>query len=217
MTLDLVDLPVEVLNDILDHAYGTDIDPSDHLDKPRLVRLLLVSRKWYQVFLAHVYSSWSFNSACHTYRSLWCFLRTVLTRPHIADLVQTLNVGNWGHGTPFYLPHDTFEASRAERSIFSEAIRSAGIHHLEDEIQGNFPPAALELVHHRPLMALLLVNLPNVSTMYAHIPDSDPYLKAVLGDCLNSSMLDTLQELYQHIWTSNLLPASSRYSRSNIE
>ncbi|KAL3488365.1 hypothetical protein BJX62DRAFT_240175 [Aspergillus germanicus] len=196
MRLDLLDLPVEVLNDILDHAYGTDIDPSDHLDKPRLSRLLLVTRKWYQAFIPRVYSSWSFNGACHNYRSLWCFLRTVLSCPHIGELVQTLDVGNWGHGIPFYLSQDTFEASRGEKSLLSEAIRRAGIHDLEDEIQKKFPPPTSNLTDHRPLMALLLVSLPNISTLYAHIPNSDPYSKAVLGECLNSSMLETLQELY---------------------
>ncbi|KAL3442820.1 hypothetical protein BJX65DRAFT_312434 [Aspergillus insuetus] len=45
--------------------------------------------------------------------------------------------------------------------------------------------------------------------MYAHIPNSDPYLKAVLGECLNSSMLETLQELY-------LLPEVPVFDRSLI-
>ncbi|CEL02183.1 hypothetical protein ASPCAL03355 [Aspergillus calidoustus] len=193
---DLVELPVEFLDTILKYAYDIDSNPSEPPDQQQLTSLLLVSRKWHQAFLPRVYSSWSFNGACHTYRSLWCFLRTVLTCPHIANLVQTLDVGNWGHGTPFYLSSDTFEVSVAESTLLSEGIRGAGMHHLEYDILKNFPPSALALADHRPLMALLLVNLKNVAIMYAHIPNSDPYLRAALDRLLKGSRLDKLQELY---------------------
>ncbi|KAL2858596.1 hypothetical protein BJY01DRAFT_201378 [Aspergillus pseudoustus] len=195
---DPFDLPVELLDPILDLASGTDLevdgDHSERLDRRLLRSLLLVNRKWYHGLLPRVYSSWYYNGACHSYMSLWRFLRTVLTSPHIAVLVKTLNVGNWGHGTPFYLSHEVQEPSPADRDLLSEAICRIGVAHLEDDILEKFSvPTPTD---HRPLMALLLACLPNLSTLHAHVPKSDPYLQAIMLESLKRPVLANLRELH---------------------
>ncbi|KAL2817887.1 hypothetical protein BJX63DRAFT_385345 [Aspergillus granulosus] len=200
---DLFDLPAELLDPILDYAYGPDTpteelnhDPNERLDRRQLGRLLLVKRKWYQALLPRVYSSWSYNGTSHSYMSLFRFLRTILTSPHIAALVQTLNVGNWGHGIPFYLSYDVVAPSPTEEGLLSDAIRRAGIDYLKHEILEKVLSPTKSTADHRPLMALLVAHLPNLSTLYAHVPRSDPYLHAVLLEGRRRSTLGKLNKLY---------------------
>jgi hypothetical protein len=84
-----------------------------------------------------------------------------------------------------------------ELGLISKAIRHAGIEHLEHEIIAKLSSPSADTRDHRPLMALLLAGLPNVSTLHAHVPESDPYLQAVLLAASNNhSTLKSLKEPY---------------------
>jgi hypothetical protein len=167
----LADLPPELFSAVL----GLALDDSDI---KRLCSLSLLSRRWHAALLGRIYSEWTYNGARQPFLTLWKFLRTVRSDPYLAALVRTLNIGNWG----FYpnvlrdepavpdleLPQDEVDSAR-------DVINEAGISHLEDGIVDSLPKR-----DRRPLMALLLTCLPNLNTVYAHVPRSDPVLEAVL-------------------------------------
>lgn len=102
---------------------------------------------------------------------------TVLSNAHLAALVRTLNIGNWGfypsaalkRGQDLQLPPE-------ELKLVSNAIHNGGIQHLEASIVRESLPRR----DRRPLMALLLTCLPNLSTVYAHVPSCDPVLGTVI-------------------------------------
>ncbi|CEL08220.1 hypothetical protein ASPCAL11371 [Aspergillus calidoustus] len=181
---DLADFPAELLHPILGLAFAGrpppsrfDHDPDGVLDLRGLSRLLLVNHRWHETFLPYVYSSWSFDGGYQPYRCLWKFFRTIMTHPHLAALVQTLNIGNWGFGLPYYIAEQPLNLDAEELGLVSKAVHLAGLQHLEVEILSK---VSTPLARNHPLVALLLARLPNVSTIYAHIPDSDPYLHSVL-------------------------------------
>ncbi|KAL3445085.1 hypothetical protein BJX65DRAFT_282251 [Aspergillus insuetus] len=74
------------------------------------------------------------------------------------------------------MPDDLPTPTEYELDLISKAIRHAGIEHLEHEIIAKLSSPSADTRDHRPLMALLLASLPSVSTLYAHVPESDPYL-----------------------------------------
>ncbi|KAL2846488.1 hypothetical protein BJX68DRAFT_268578 [Aspergillus pseudodeflectus] len=197
----LPDLPNELLELILHLAYATnpphnrfDHDQNVHLDVRGLSRLLLVSRRWHQAFIPQLYSFWSYDAACHTYRSLWKFFRTIMSNPELAAVVQIINIGNWGFGRPFYLPEEPLVLNPEDLELVSKAIRLAGIGHMEEDILAKVSTPLVR--DHRPLVALLLACLPNVSTIYAHVPESDPYLHAVFLAGTKKPLFAKLESIY---------------------
>jgi hypothetical protein len=92
-------------------------------------------------------------------------------------MVQTVNIGNWGFGLPYYLAEQPLDPTAEELGLVSKAVRLAGLQHLEEEILSK---VSSPLDRNHPLVALLLICLPNVSTIHAHIPDSDSYLYSIL-------------------------------------
>ncbi|KAL4884064.1 hypothetical protein BJY04DRAFT_21231 [Aspergillus karnatakaensis] len=163
------DLPPELFNIILTHALH-DSDGPYHL-----CALSLLSRKWYAALVHRIYSEWSFNGARQPFITLWKFLVTVLRDQHLAAQVQTLRIGNWGFYPESSRPNPDLQLSPPELDLIRRAIYHAGVAHLEEEIMESLPKR-----DRRPLMALLLTSLPNLSTVFAHIPRSDPFLAAVI-------------------------------------
>lgn len=127
---------------------------------------------------------------------LWKFVRTVRNNARIAALVRTLNVGNWGfysHAvvdglpSPIQVPPNQTEWIRC-------AIQDTGLGGLGDSILDS-----LSRRDRRPLMGILLASVPNLSTLYAHVPRSDAILEVILKKALHggtSSPLYELKELY---------------------
>lgn len=68
----------------------------DESDTKHLCRLTLLSRRWYAVLLGRIYNKWSYNGARQPFMTLWKFVCTVRSNVHIASLVRSLNVANWG-------------------------------------------------------------------------------------------------------------------------
>jgi hypothetical protein len=166
-------LPPEIFAAVLDLALH------DESGLQRLCGLSLLSRRWNAVLVGQIYSEWTYNGARQPFMVLWKFFRTVRTNPQLAALVQTLNIGNWGFYPDACLdgPSDQegLQFPPDELELVRSAIHDAGIGHLEPSIVAWLPQR-----DRRPLMALLLTCLPNLSTVYAHVPRFDPVLGAVL-------------------------------------
>ena len=112
--------------------------------------------------------------------TLWKFFITIRRDPYLAGLVRTLTIGNWGFYPPPY--PEKFESQFSclqfpsdELDLVRVAIRDAGVEDLEESII-----RSLSEHDRRPLMALLLVSLPNLQTVSAYIPRRGPVLGAVL-------------------------------------
>ena len=175
-------------------------DPELMLNSQLLCSLALLNRKWYAVSVNIIYREWTYNGAREPFITLWMFLRTVRNNPDIAARMQCLNVGNWGFfpDTRNYGPPREFQIPRGDRQWIHDAIHDAGLGELEDTI--------LQSLSHRdrrPLMAILLASVPNLSTLYAHVPKADPILKKVLQATLSHnnpgtspSPLRELKELF---------------------
>ncbi|KAL3440146.1 hypothetical protein BJX65DRAFT_315091 [Aspergillus insuetus] len=199
---DLANFPAELLHPILGLAFASHPPPSRFgndtvgvLDPRGLSRLLLVNHRWHHTFLPYVYSTWSFDGGYQSHRCLWKFFRTIVAHPHLAAMVQTVNIGNWGFSLPFYLAEQPLDINAEELALVSKAVRLAGLQHLEEEILSK---VSTPLGRNHPQVALLLTCLPNVSTVYAHIPDSDPYLNHILLAALERpcTILTNLRTLY---------------------
>ncbi|KAL2839288.1 hypothetical protein BJX68DRAFT_272163 [Aspergillus pseudodeflectus] len=110
-------------------------------------------------------------------------------------MVQTVNIGNWGFGLPYYFAEQPLDLDAEEVGLVSKAVCLAGLQHLEEDILSK---VSTPLARNPPLVALLVACLPNVSTIYAHIPDADPYLHSVLLAASERpcTMLTNLKTIY---------------------
>lgn len=197
----LTDLSVELIDQILSFAFTSkDVYNEDLVDINGLSRLLLVNRKHHQVFLPRVYSTWTYNGTLHSYSSLWKFLRTVVTNPDLAATVQVLAIGNWGACPPFYIERnrklqkqdENCQFTSNDMEIVKTAIQRAG---LTSKLGSLFMDATFTKCNGyrdaRPLMGLILTNLPEISTVYACIPASDLFLGSILCTVLDQQKADS--------------------------
>ncbi|KAJ0424689.1 hypothetical protein BJY00DRAFT_309106 [Aspergillus carlsbadensis] len=195
------DLPLELFSQVLSLAHV----PSDHL---QLCRLALVSRAWAFAVTPHIYKSWVYNGARHSFKRLWLFLRTIISNPNLACLVRTVHIGNWGlnpytllniESLPYACLEKEFDCPLDDTStaLVHRAISQAGLAHIELDML-----RAIQQADRRALMALLLASLPSLTVIRAHIPLSDPYLAIILRrslenpDCGKPGYLDQLRKLY---------------------
>ena len=66
------------------------------LPKKDQASLSRVSHSFHAILAEYLYSSWEYHGLDHTFKSLHCFLRTVIQSPDIASLVKTLDIREWG-------------------------------------------------------------------------------------------------------------------------
>ncbi|KAL2815974.1 hypothetical protein BJX63DRAFT_154126 [Aspergillus granulosus] len=170
------DLPPEIFTLILLHALGEDIGIQ------HLFSLSLLSRAWYTSLIPRIYSSWTYNGARQPFATLYKFLLTILRDPQLAAEVTTLRIGNWGFFPGAAAPAPDLQFPDDELELIRAAIQHAGIGHLEDNILGT-----LRRRDRRPLVALLLVSLPKLRAVWAHVPRRDPVLGAVLKSVVNGN------------------------------
>ncbi|KAL2846151.1 hypothetical protein BJY01DRAFT_263366 [Aspergillus pseudoustus] len=195
---DPADLPIELFGQILDAAlrlpaytdYQRSCDFNVGTDVQQFSRLLTVSRSWHNPAAPRLYSRWTYNGARTSCRSLWRFLRTVLVRPRLSESVQALNIGKWGF-YPDLLQYDlaaaednvqfTSEDIGLMRGALQSALCGSPNHEvLEAKI---IDPEMLANRDCRPLVLLLLMVLPNLSTLYLHLPEV-PLVTSVLEEVL---------------------------------
>lgn len=164
------DLPQELFNTVLDYT------EHDGLDLRTLCDLRLLDRQWCGVVNVRMFSRWVYDGDKYSFLSLWKFLRTVISKPDIAALVRTLDVRNWGfHPGKTSETNCHIELPQKDLETVRHVVRKAGLHELEFDIL-----SALHKTDRRPLMALLLTCLPNLTSICAHVPESDEVLSEVL-------------------------------------
>lgn len=191
---DSLDIPIIMPDPAVlpSELFGVVLDFALHKSKPgRLSSLALLNRKWYAALLGRIYCEWRYDGTWQSFTALLKFLRTVRNNMHIAQLVRTLNVGYCGTAanppSPISLPAEETEWIRC-------AVHDVGLAKLEDSIF-----QSLSQQDRRPLMAILLASVPNLSTLYACVPRLDPTMGAILKTTLQgdiSSPLRMLKELY---------------------
>ncbi|KAL4939560.1 hypothetical protein BDV06DRAFT_230930 [Aspergillus oleicola] len=178
------DLPPELFNLILTHA----LDRSD-LNFKCLCGLSLLSRAWYSALIGLIYGGWSFNGARQPFLTLWKYLLTILRDPQLASAVRTLKIGNWGFFPEAAKPGPDVQLPKDELDLVFRAYRDLGLGGLEGDVV-----KALRRRDRRPLMAILLTRLPNLETIFAHVPREDPYLAAVLERVVQGQSQDESSE-----------------------
>lgn len=162
----------------------------------QLSQLILVNRRWRDLCLPTLYAKYSHNGARHSYTSLWRFLRSIMRNPKIAAMVRGASIGNWG----FYpdvlaeddgVRGDNVQFSEGDVEMMRRAIRAVFnprgkdwkiVDALEARI---LDPQALSERDCRPLVVLLLMSLPNVETVYLHLPEGGSVLRCVLEEALH--------------------------------
>ncbi|KAF2174710.1 hypothetical protein K469DRAFT_771533 [Zopfia rhizophila CBS 207.26] len=160
-------LPVELFDRVI--GYATEGRSEFRI----LCNFSLVSRKLYAALNARIYSRWLYDGEHHSISSLWKFLRSILCSRRIADRVHGLNIRNWTFGLVH--GHSRLIFSEDNLELVRNAIRTARLQRMETSIM-----EALRKTDPRPLMALLLANLRNLTTLYAHLPETDIFLAEVL-------------------------------------
>lgn len=128
------------------------------------------------------------NGAHHSYKSLWRFVRTVLSNPRIARLVRVVSIGNFGF-YPDVLAHDkrvrrdNVKFTKGEVEMMSRVLKSVFTSGdvLETKV---LDPGVLRERDCRPLVALLLVCLSNIETVYLHLPEHFSVLRSVFEEIL---------------------------------
>jgi hypothetical protein len=201
----LVDLPLELFGEVLDYAV------QGSLDVKSLCACRLVSRHWNLTTSPRIYSKWIYHGEDHSFASLWRFLRTILSNVRIAKMVQTLDIRNWDFHAEGEKKLEV-DLPQEDLTLVRGAIYDAGMQKLESDII-----EALNRTDRRPLMALLLTRLPNLTTIYAHVPKSDLVLEEVLKQALkdqdNRPQRQALQNLKEACLLSDWHYPSVRESR----
>ncbi|KAF2174836.1 hypothetical protein K469DRAFT_685223 [Zopfia rhizophila CBS 207.26] len=182
-------LPLEPFGDVLDYAVH------GNLDVKSLCTFCLVGRQWYVTSIPRIYSKWTYNGEYRSFISLWKFSRTILSNFRVAEQVRTLDIRNWGfHPLGHSEVNLHTDLLQEDLKLIRGAIHNARIQELESDIM-----KALHRADRRPPMALLLTRLPNLTTICAHVPESDVVLAEVLKQALkdqdNRPQQQTLQNL----------------------
>jgi hypothetical protein len=170
---DPINLPLELYDMVIGYA-------SNHNgDYKLLCNISLISRYWYDTLNARIYSKHSYDGELHSISSLWKFLRTILCSKGIGNSVHALNIRNWTFGLVH--GHSKLTFSKEDLELIQDAIHKAGLEYMETSLM-----EAIRKTDPRPLMALLLASLPNLTTLYAHLPETDIFFSGVLQKAIES-------------------------------
>lgn len=190
-------LPFELVGQIVDFA------TEEGYDLKQLFSYSRVSRQWYTVLHARIYSKWQYDGEHHSITSLWRFLRTLIcSRPH-ADRLNILDIRNW----TVHLIHGKkpLVFSDSDLDLLQGAIRTVGFQHLEMSFMEVF-----QRTDPKPLMALLLAYSRNLNVLYAELPPlTDIFFAEVLRKS-NRNRQDRSQDEFlplQHIREAYLTSA----------
>ncbi|BCS17360.1 uncharacterized protein APUU_10188S [Aspergillus puulaauensis] len=196
---DPIDLPPELFTEIItlalqrpppadtntqNHDIAREYDFNSGTNIPHLSQLTLINRQWHDLLLPTLYARYTHNGARHSYTSLWRFVRTVISNPRIAVLVRALSIGNWGF-YPDVIAHDNgvigdnVDFTEGEVEMMRRAFTRGDV--LEAKV---LDPESLAERDCRPLVALLLVCLSKVETVYLHLPEECSVLRCVFEELL---------------------------------
>ncbi|KAL4781221.1 hypothetical protein BJX76DRAFT_360084 [Aspergillus varians] len=189
-------LPAELLRMILYSIVGCDptMEPNFIISVPPA--LCLVNRRWNRVFAPFLYSHYAFYGNPDKIGGLWCFLRTIYTRPDLAECVRYLGLTN-KHTSKRQINEE--EGLRALHN-FSEdnlpwgerAFCDAGLESLMDEFAIDMlnygqvpdvedaPDGEIYEAYTRPLIAMVIAYCPNLLRLHLHVTPENPYLTPIL-------------------------------------
>ncbi|KAL2014484.1 hypothetical protein VTN00DRAFT_2009 [Thermoascus crustaceus] len=173
-------LPLEIFLIILHYVAGGNPDKLDYYDQfPS--NLCLINRRWHAVAVPQLYSRVENHGEPWLKRSLWRFLRTVISNAELAALVRTVDFPQ----KYTYQGKDKDRFKEAERlysenrEIVQKAISQAGLEGSSSSLESEIHEG-LQRDDQRPLIALILAHLPNLTTLQIHVQKSDPFLEAIL-------------------------------------
>ena len=125
---DPADLPIELFDKVLDH-FAADISSdipiifaNGDADTKHFYACCLVSRQWKANSTPRLYSRWIYNGKKNTFTRLWKFLRTILSKPEIAILVQSAGIKGLDSNPGYY------KALPAKRARISPQCYTHGQH-----------------------------------------------------------------------------------------
>ncbi|KAK4442547.1 hypothetical protein QBC34DRAFT_499619 [Podospora aff. communis PSN243] len=144
-------MPAELVDEILANCIAS----STSWHPGMLCKISLVCRRWRALLRDEAYSSWEHNGQFDSIRSLWNFLRIILGDQQIAATVRTLG--------------------DQDIEMLRGAVNKVGLQGVEAEFL-----AAFRKADPRAFVALLLANIPNLTTLHAQLPQEDPFLCALL-------------------------------------
>jgi hypothetical protein len=141
-----------------------------------------------------MYSRWSYNGERHSISSLWKFPRSVLSSKQIASGIYEVNIRNWTFGLTY--EHGLLVLLDHDMDLIQNAIGTAGLEWIESAIL-----ISVRKADPRPFVALLLAHLPNLTTLYAEIPELDFFVYEVFRKAANDGQymdrpLKNLRELH---------------------
>ncbi|KAL3460233.1 hypothetical protein BJX64DRAFT_300702 [Aspergillus heterothallicus] len=185
-------------NTARNHEIECEFDFHSGTSLGQLSQLTLVNRRWRDLCLPILYANYSHNGARHSYISLWRFLRSVMHNPRIAAMAREVNIGNWGFypdvlaeddgvrgDNVHFSERDVEMMRRAIRAVFNPRGEEEGWKIVVDALEARIlDPRALSERDCRPLVVLLLMSLPNVETVYLHLPQGCSVLRCVLEEAL---------------------------------
>jgi hypothetical protein len=146
----LNDLPDELILEILHYLPGIDLD---NFQLPTLLSLALTSRRLYRVVVEKIYLSYD-SHFCEPY----LFLRTLISNPQLADLVQNLNMtqGPQSHrGNVPYLP------TAQDKKVIKGGMRALAVPGWKDwtaDCNG-------DRITNEPVHNAILLHTPNITSL----------------------------------------------------
>lgn len=160
--------------------------------------LLQVSKRFYHITIPQIYSSWSYfgQNHQHSFKSLHCFLRTILQDQSLASQVQTLDIRDWKVDDPWGLPspptpRDTVnEIYDQDIELFCGAVRSLGLEH---DLQ--YFKRYLRRRDEDILLAILIAKLPNLKTLYMTMPARALAIQSIVRGLSERSTPGVLENL----------------------
>lgn len=81
-----------------------------------------VSHSLHSRIIPQLYSSWQFLGYSQSFKSLHCFLRTVLENPELASYVRTVDIRDWGGKTP--RPEDYIRTDCPREELDDRTVRA---------------------------------------------------------------------------------------------
>jgi hypothetical protein len=165
-----------------------------YLPQPRIRSALSqVSRLLRNKIAPHLYSSWQYyGPRRHSFKSLLCFLRTMILHQDLASHVLTLDLRQWNHHNRRDVADATY---KNDIESFQGVIHSLGLSpdrraHYEDSVRHRNDDV---------LLALLLTQLPNIESVYMTLPGESQYtseLLDVLSHAESAGILKRVDSLY---------------------
>ncbi|KAI4161039.1 MAG: hypothetical protein LQ342_005202 [Letrouitia transgressa] len=181
-------LPLELFDKILDNILTRSpaVYSCRHHNIKQLYAFSLFNRTWHERSTPKLYSRWTYHGRIHSFLRLWKFLCTIVSNTRIARLVRTLDIREWDPD-PLYAEkvccYDGFPAEDVK--LVCNALHLADISAMEHTVL-----QALHQNDRRPLVALLMTCLPQLTKLNVVVQDIDKCFTQVLNLALRNEGSD---------------------------